>query len=174
MPTSPAALQAPPAGRYVIDGASSTVTFVTKHMFGLGKVRGRLKVTRGVITIADPPEDSRVEAEVSASSFSTRNLMRDPQVRSRLFLDARRHPAITFRSDGIRQHGGSWSVTGVLTVKGRTAPVELTVTGVSAEGAAIVFRADCTVDRYAHGITVMPGMAARRLSIQVAARATRA
>jgi polyisoprenoid-binding protein YceI len=52
-------------------------------MFGLGKVRGRLKVTRGVITIADPPEDSRVEAEVSASSFSTRNLMRDPQVRSR-------------------------------------------------------------------------------------------
>ena len=25
--------------------AGSSVTFVTKHMFGLGKVRGRLKVT---------------------------------------------------------------------------------------------------------------------------------
>jgi hypothetical protein len=83
-----------------------------------------------VITIADPPEDSRVEAEVSASSFSTRNFMRDPQVRSRLFLDARQHPAISFRSDGIRQHRGGWSVTGVLTVKGHTAPVELTVDGV--------------------------------------------
>ena len=46
--------------------------------------------------------------------------------------------------------------------------------GVSAEGAAIVFRADCTVDRYAHGITMMPGMAARRLSVQITARATRA
>lgn len=95
-------------------------------------------------------------------------------MRSRLFLDARRHPAISFRSDSIRQHRGGWSVTGVLTVKGRTAPVELTVTGVSAEDAAIVFRAQCTVDRYAHGITMMPGMAARRLSVQVAARATRA
>jgi hypothetical protein len=46
--------------------------------------------------------------------------------------------------------------------------------GVSAEGAAIVFRADCTVDRYAHGITMMPGMAVRRLSVQITARATRA
>jgi hypothetical protein len=36
-------------------------------MFGLGKVRGRLTVTRGVITVADPLEDSRVEAEVSSS-----------------------------------------------------------------------------------------------------------
>jgi polyisoprenoid-binding protein YceI len=60
-------VQAPPAGRYAIDPAGSSVTFVTEHMLGLGKVRGRLKVTRGVITIADPPEDSRVEAEVSAS-----------------------------------------------------------------------------------------------------------
>jgi len=132
------------------------------------------QVTRGVITIADPPEDSRAEAEISASSFSTRNLMRDPQVRSRLFLDGRHHPVISFRSDSIREHRGAWSVTGVLTVKGHTAPVELTVTYVSAEGAGIVFQADCAVDRYAHGITMMPGVAARRLSVQIAARATRA
>jgi len=31
-----------------------------------------------------------------------------------------------------------------------------------------------TVDRYAHGITMLPGMAARRLSVQITARATRA
>lgn len=174
MSTTSTAVQAPPAGRYAIDPAGSSVTFVTKHMFGLGKVRGRLKVTRGVITVADPPQDSRVGAELSASSFSTGNFLRDPQVRSRLFLGVRRHPAISFRSDSIRQHQGGWSVAGVLTVKGRTAPVELTVTSASAEDAAIVFRADCTVDRYAHGITMMPGMAARRLSVQITARATRA
>jgi polyisoprenoid-binding protein YceI len=174
MSTTSTAVQAPPAGRYAIDPAGSSVTFVTKHMFGLGKVRGRLEVTRRVITVADLPEDSRAEAEVSASSFSTRNFMRDPQVRSRLFLGVRHHPAISFCSDSIRQHRGSWSVTGILTVKGRTAPVELTVVGVCAEGAAIVFRADCTVDRYAHGITMMPGMAARRLSVQITARAARA
>jgi polyisoprenoid-binding protein YceI len=168
------AVQAPPAGRYATDPAGSSVTFATRHMFGLAKVRGRLEVTRGVITVTDPPEDSRVEAEVSASSFSTGNFMRDPQVRSRLFLDVRRHRAISFRSGSIRQHRGGWSVAGVLTVKERTAPVELTVTDVSADGTAIVFHAACTVDRYAHGITMMPGMAARRLSIEITARATRA
>ena len=132
MSTTSTAVQAPSAGRYAIDPAGSSVTFVTKHMFGLGKVRGRLKVTRGVITIADPPEDSRVEAEVSASSFSTRNVVRDPQVRSRLFLDVRHHPAISFCSDSIRQHREGWLVTGILTVKGRTAPVELTIADISA------------------------------------------
>jgi polyisoprenoid-binding protein YceI len=103
MSTTSTAVQAPPAGRYAIDPAGSSVAFVTKHMFGLGKVRGGLTVTRGVITIADPPQGSRVEAEVSASGFSTGNFLRDPQVRSRLFLGARRHPAISFRSDSIRQ-----------------------------------------------------------------------
>jgi len=58
-------VQPPPAGRSAIDPAGSSVTFVTKHMFALGKGRGRLKAARGVITIADPPEDSRVVAEVS-------------------------------------------------------------------------------------------------------------
>jgi polyisoprenoid-binding protein YceI len=57
MSTTSTAVQAPPAGRYAIDPAGLSVTFATKHMFGLGKVRGGLKVTRGVITIADPPED---------------------------------------------------------------------------------------------------------------------
>ena len=65
MSTTSTAVQAPPAGRYAIDPAGSSLTFATKHMFGLGKVRGRLKVTRGVITIADPPEDSRVEAGIT-------------------------------------------------------------------------------------------------------------
>jgi polyisoprenoid-binding protein YceI len=68
MSTTSTAVQASPAGRYAIDTAGSSVTFVAKLMFGLGKVRGRLKVIRGVITIADPPEDSRVEAEVSGSA----------------------------------------------------------------------------------------------------------
>jgi polyisoprenoid-binding protein YceI len=45
MSTTSTAAQAPPAGRYAIDPAGSSVTFVAKHMFGPGKVRGRLKVT---------------------------------------------------------------------------------------------------------------------------------
>ena len=61
----------------------------------------------------------------------------------------------------------------MLTVKGRPAPLELTVTDVTAEGTALVLRATGTVDRYTHGVTMMRGMAARHLSVEVTARATR-
>jgi polyisoprenoid-binding protein YceI len=110
-------------------------------MFGLARVRGTFAVTRGELTVAEPAEQSSVTAEVSSASFSTRNFMRDPQVRSRLFLDAGRHPAVAFRSARVQRSGSAWTVDGVLTVKGRPVPFELTVTDVTADGTALVFRA---------------------------------
>jgi polyisoprenoid-binding protein YceI len=69
MPTPMAARQAPPAGRYAIDPTRS-VTFVTRHMFGLARVRGTFAVRGGVLAIAEAAESSGAEAEVSAASFS--------------------------------------------------------------------------------------------------------
>jgi polyisoprenoid-binding protein YceI len=174
MSTPLTARQAPPAGRYALDPAGSSVTFETRHMFGLGRVRGTLAVTGGALDVAEPAAGSSVQATVSAASFSTRNPMRDPQVRSRLFLDARRHPELSFRSTAIRRGGDGWTVSGVLTVKGRPAPLDLAVADIATEGDALVFRASGTVDRYAHGVTALRGMAARHLTIQITARATRA
>jgi len=114
MPTSVTTLRAPPAGRYIIDSSTSTVTFVTKHMFGVGKVRGRFAVVRGTVVVADRVEDSAADAEISASSFSTRNFLRDGQARSPLFLNAGRHPTISFRADGVQRHGDSWVVAGTM------------------------------------------------------------
>jgi polyisoprenoid-binding protein YceI len=174
MSTPKTARQAAPAGRYAIDPAGSSVRFVTRHMFGLARVRGALAVTSGALAVTEPAEESNVEASVSAGSFSTGNPVRDPQVRSRLFLDVRRHPMITFRSTAIRRSGDAWAVSGVLTVKGHSAPLDLTVTDVTTEGTSLVLRASGTVDRYAHGVTAMRGMAARHLSVEITARVTRA
>jgi polyisoprenoid-binding protein YceI len=167
MSSSTAALQAPPTGRYVIDSASSKVTFVTKHMFGLGKVRGRFAEVQGSIVVTDPVEDSAADAKIAASSFSTRNFIRDGHVKSPLLLSTRRHPTIAFRTDRLRREAGAWTLSGTLTVKGKSAPVELTVTDVDIAGASVVFRARGTVDRYAFGVTAMRGMAARHLSVDL-------
>lgn len=163
----------PPSGRYVVDASKSTITFVTKHMFGLGKVRGRLAVVRGSVVIAERAEDSSAEAEISASSFSTRNFVRDIQVKSPMFLSVRRHPTISFRADGVQRRGDGWVLTGTLAVKGKSAPVEITVTSVERIGSSTVFTAHGTVDRYAHGITMMRGMAARHLTFDITAHATK-
>jgi polyisoprenoid-binding protein YceI len=167
------ARQVLPTGQYTLDPARTSVTFVTRHMFGLAEVRGTLAITSGALTIAERAEDSAVEAEAAAASFSTGNAIRDPQVRSGMFLDARKHPAITFRSTTVRPSDDGWAVSGVLTVRGRSAPLNLTVTEATAEGTAVVFHASGALDRYAHGITMMRGMAARHLSLKITAHATR-
>jgi polyisoprenoid-binding protein YceI len=172
-PTSPANLQAPPTGRYVIDTATSTLTFATRHMFGLGRVSGRFSVLDGSVVVAERLEDSAARAEISAASFSTRNPIRDGQVRSRLFLHASRHPRISFRSDGVARRDDGWAVTGTVTVKDKSAPIELVVTGVAVEGLSVVFTARGTLDRYAHGVKAFPGMAARHLSVEISAHTRR-
>ena len=48
-----AAVQIPAAGIYQLDPAASTVTFATRHIFGLAPVKGTFRLVSGQITIAD-------------------------------------------------------------------------------------------------------------------------
>ena len=158
----------PAAGTYVVDPAAPTVRFSTRHFWGIGPVRGTFAVTGGTITVAT----DRIEAvgSVDAASIDTGNTTRDAQVRSRTYLDAEHHPEITLRAAGAP--GGP--ITGELTARGGTAPVELTVVDVQEDGPTLTVRVTTTVDRYAHGITAMKGMTGRRLQLELTARATRA
>ena len=45
--TQPAAIVAPAPGTYRIDAARSAITFTTRHLFGLGPVRGRFDLREG-------------------------------------------------------------------------------------------------------------------------------
>jgi hypothetical protein len=105
---------------------------------------------------------------------TTRNFLRDGQARSPLFLNAGRHPTISFRADGVQRHGDSRVVAGTLAVKGTSAPVELTVTDIDVKGASVVFIARGTIDRYALGVTTMIGVAARHPSVDITAHTSMA
>jgi hypothetical protein len=76
-------------------------------------------------------------------------------------------------SDSIGQRREGWSASGILTLRGRPAPVTLTV----ADSSPMLWRwclnSACTVDRLGRGVRQMPGMAARRHSAEITARATR-
>jgi len=75
--TPAAAVQIPAAGIYQLDPAASTVTFATRHMFGLAPVKGTFRLVSGQITIADPVTSSTVSAVIDAASFATGNPQRD-------------------------------------------------------------------------------------------------
>jgi polyisoprenoid-binding protein YceI len=164
--------QTPATGRYVLDPERTTIRFRTRHMFGLVPVQGHFKLGRATVKIADPAEGSSVEALVASASFSTRNPLRDVQVRSLFFLDAKRYPTMSFQSDSIEWRDGAWHVTGQLLVKRHSAPVDITLDQITTSGTALKLQAHGEIDRYAHGVTAMKGMAAKILTFVITAEGT--
>src|SRR5215472_9236055 len=127
MQTEPAIIATTPQpGHYDIDPDRSRVTFATRHLFGLGRVRGSFAIRGGTADVADPIAASTIYAEIETASFRTRNRQRDDSVLSPRFLDPAGHPVMTFRSDRI--DAGGQVLTGTLTVRGTSRPVTLSIT----------------------------------------------
>ncbi|MFD1274630.1 YceI family protein [Streptomyces kaempferi] len=114
-------------------------------------------------------------AVADATSFSSGSAARDRKVLSRTFLDTDSHPDITFTSTGAhRDADGTWRLDGLLTARGVRAPVVFTVTRAQMLDEELELTATATVDRYAHDITAMKGMAGRFLWLSATIRARRA
>jgi polyisoprenoid-binding protein YceI len=152
---------APQLGRYEIDTDSSTLTFATRHLFGLAPVRGSFAIRTGTIAIAWPLTESVVYVEIDAASFRTGNRQRDHAVRSVRLLDVGRHPVITFRSE----HIDTAAMTGALTVCGVTRPASLQVEQLAVSPGSFTARARTRIDRAEFGVTAFRGLARRYLDI---------
>jgi polyisoprenoid-binding protein YceI len=159
----------PQLGRYAIDAGGSAVTFRTRHLFGLAPVRGTFAIRSGTIDVAEPLAGSAIHAEIDAASFRTPNPMRDAKVKSARFLDAWRHPLISFRSEGIDHT----ALTGALTVRGVTRPVSLAVELTDMSPRSFTARATTRVDRTAFGVTASRGLAGRYLDLSLEVRCVR-
>ena len=160
-------------GSYRIDPSRSQITFRTRHLFGLGAVRGAFRLNEGEIRVADPAETSAVRATVDAGSFHTGNPDRDRTVRSARLLDTERYPVFTFTSGRLAEADGRWILPGSLIVTGNEHPVDVAIERLATAGPEISVLASADVDRYAFGVTALRGLAARRLSCRIEIVATR-
>jgi polyisoprenoid-binding protein YceI len=109
-------------GAWTIDPVHSEVSFVVRHMM-VSKVRGRFDKFEGAITTAPDPLQSTVTATVDLGSVNTGNETRDNHIRSEDFFHIEKHPAMTFRSTGIRPEGENFLLDGDLSLRGVTRPV---------------------------------------------------
>jgi len=171
MHTEPQPTQAPQLGHYEIDVSRSRVEFRTRHMFGLGPVRGAFAIRSGSADIAEPLADSAINAEIDTTSFRTTNRRRDRSVLSARFLDAARFPVISFRDGRVSADGGT--VRGTLTVREVSRPVSLSIGQVTAAGRSFAASATVRVDRTEFGLMAMPGLAGRYLDLTVEVRCAR-
>jgi polyisoprenoid-binding protein YceI len=115
-----------PAGVYNIDPAHSSVAFEVRHM-GIATVRGSFRTFEGKL---DASGDAPVlEGAVQVESIDTGEENRDGHLKGPEFFDAAAHPEISFRSTGTEPADeGQIRLTGEITIKGITKPIELTGT----------------------------------------------
>lgn len=162
------AMTTPAPGRYEIAGGS-TVTFTTRHLFGLASVRGTFTIRSSTVEVAEPVGDSRVRVAIDTASFHTGNGRRDANVRSARFLDTDRYPVMTFEAGRLR---GS-TVEGTLTVRDVTRPVVLTLDEPAIQSRSFTARARTRIDRTEFGVTAQRGLVGRYLDVHMEVRCVR-
>ena len=146
---------------WTLDPAHTTVEFAVKHMM-FTTVRGRFDKVSGTIeTDTKNPEHSSVEVEIEASSIYTAEPKRDAHLRSADFIDAEKHPKITFHSKRVsgafKKPGDRFKVLGDLTIRGTTKEVTLDATfhGMGKDpwgGTRAGFEAHTQIDRSDYGL----------------------
>ena len=111
-------------GTWTIDPTHTEVGFSVRHL--VSKVRGKFEAFEGTIVTQEDLTASTVNVSVDLNSINTGTADRDNHLRSADFFEVESHPTMTFVSTGIVQKSDTdFVVTGDLTIKGVTKPVEL-------------------------------------------------
>jgi polyisoprenoid-binding protein YceI len=119
-----------PAGTYNVDPTHSNVGFEVKHM-GIATVRGSFKQFQGTVDASG--ETVHLKGAVQVPSIDTGEPNRDAHLQAPDMFDAEQHPEISFHSTASSVGAdGAIRLTGEITIKGVTKPIELT--GEVAEG----------------------------------------
>lgn len=120
-------VQIPVAGTYRLDPDHKRVGFVARHLM-VSKVRGEFDDVTATITVAENPLESSVTATIQAASISTGQEERDAHLKGGDFLETEKYPTLEYRSTGVKSfNGNEFTVTGELTIKDVTRPVDLKV-----------------------------------------------
>lgn len=115
------------ADTYVFDKAHSSLGFQIRHLFS--NVTGKFDDFTGTIQYDEAnPGQSSVEVTIKTASIDTGVKMRDDDLRSPNFFDAKKYPEITFKIKSVRAiDKNNFEVTGDLTMHGVTKEVILKV-----------------------------------------------
>jgi polyisoprenoid-binding protein YceI len=143
------------AGTYNVDPSHSNVGFAVRHM-GIATVRGQFGKFAGTVEAGEGKLS--LAGTVEVASVDTGDAQRDGHLQAPDFFDAAQFPQISFNSTGTQADAdGAIKLTGEITIKGVTKPIELT--GEIAEGGQdpwgnerIGFEVEGKIDRREFGL----------------------
>ncbi|MET4589688.1 YceI family protein [Arthrobacter sp. 754] len=144
-------------GVWTLDMSHSEIGFTVRHA-GISKVRGRFTDASAEARVGESLADASLHATVKTASFESGDANRDAHVKGPDFFDVEEFPEMKFRATGVEGDGEDYTLTGDLTIRGITKPVELEVefTGVAVDpfGATRAgFSAETDISRKEFGLT---------------------
>ena len=109
-------------GSWVVDPTHSSIAFIVKHL-GFTKVRGTFSEFSSTVKVGDSLESSSVNAQVNLLSVSSGSADRDEHLKGADFFGGSDNPTMTFVSTAISGSEKKFTLTGDLTINGKTMPV---------------------------------------------------
>ena len=151
--TTPPASLAGAAGNWQLDPGGTTIELRTKALWGLAKVRGRFNALEGSGVVG---EDGMVSGAIifDAKSIDTKNQRRDTHLRGGDFFEVDKYPTFSYSATGASPtDDGKLKVTGSLTVKDQSRPLELLVAATQSASGRATLTAEADIDRRQWGMT---------------------
>ena len=156
-------LAAPEA--YLIDGTHTLPRFSYNH-FGYSTQLSRFDKTIGKIVLDRQAKAGSVDVSVDMTSINTGSALFNEHIQGADFLDTAHYPTMTFQSNTLKFDGDHLTgVDGMLTLKGISKPVTLTVTSFQcmphpmlkkeacgANATTVVKRTDFNMGKYAPNV----------------------
>jgi len=140
------------AGDWALDGARSTIGLRSRVICGLIPVKGAFGQITGHGTVSPAGRVSGT-VTVAAASVETNNAKRDKHLRSDDFFATDTFPYITFSVDRLQPSSEGVTVTGQLTVRGRTRPFTFPATVSVLGSGEVSLDVEVQVNRADFGLT---------------------
>jgi len=113
---------------YKIDAAHSDITFKVRHLMITNVTGSFSKFDATMESEAADFSDAKISFEADADSINTGNEQRDGHLKGDDFFAAEKFPKLSFVSTAFtKKSGEEYTLTGNLTLRGVTKPVELAV-----------------------------------------------
>jgi polyisoprenoid-binding protein YceI len=131
---------------YAVDPTHTFVTFEAKH-FNTSTLRGRFDKKEGTVTLDKAGKAGSVEITLDTTSVSTGVAPLDTHLKSKDFFSAAEFPTAKFVADKFSFNGDKVNtVSGTLTLRGKTHPVVLTATNFNCYMSPMLKREVCGGD----------------------------
>jgi polyisoprenoid-binding protein YceI len=154
---------------FALTGENTKITFVGtkpggKHDGGFAKLSGTATVTDG------NPQSLRIMVDIDTGSLYADDPKLATHLKSPDFFAVKDHPKATFKTTKVEKSGTGYTVSGELTMLGKTKPVSFPAT-VAVSGNTLTLSAEFKINRTDWGMNFGKGMIDDLVTVKVAVNA---